>query len=72
MAEPLTKASIAELKKASALAADAALKCRKAAAAGVDMGELEVRCDSLQKSLQQLLDIYDGGKNWNVPKNGDE
>jgi hypothetical protein len=72
MAEPFSKANLAEIKKALALAVDAGTKCKKAAAAGVDVGEADTRCDLLTRSLQQLLDIYDVGKAWDVEaaKNG--
>lgn len=66
MAEPLSKANFTEIKKAASLAVEAVGKCEKAAAAGVELGELPTRCDGLRQSLQQFLDIYDVGKNWNV------
>ena len=64
MADVLSKPNISELKKAAALAADAWAKCEKGIQAGVDLGAEAERCGHLQRSIQQLLDVYDAGKNW--------
>lgn len=66
MAEVLTKANLAELKKAAALAADAWQKCESAEQAGLDVGEQKERCRHLRSSIQQLLDVYDASKNWKI------
>lgn len=68
MADVLSKPNLAELKKAAALAADAAFKCAKATEAGVDVSADAERCTHLQRSIQQLLDVYDGSKNWKLPE----
>jgi len=74
MADILSKPNISELKKAAALAADAWAKCQKGIDAGVDLGAEAERCGHLQRSIQQLLDVYDSGKNWKTTQgnNGDQ
>jgi hypothetical protein len=59
MESPLSKASLADIRRAAGLAANAKAACERAASAGIDMTDAQVRCDHLQRSLQQLLDVYD-------------
>lgn len=59
MDSPLSKASLADIRRAAGLAANAKTACERAQSAGIDMGETAVRCDHLTRSLQQLLDVYD-------------
>lgn len=66
MADPLSKINIKELIKVAALAAEAGLKCERATQAGVDVSDDAIRCDHLKKSVQQMLDVYNSNKNWNI------
>lgn len=65
MESPLSKPNIAELRKEAASLAQCRLKIEKMKQAGLDPGEAELRCEHLQKSLQQLLDVY--GPNFAKP-----
>lgn len=55
---PLSKVQLGDIRRATARVADCRIRIERAKQAGLDFTEQEIRCDHLQKSLQQLLDVY--------------
>lgn len=58
MDSPLSKPDIAALRRAAARASDCRTKIERAKQAGLDVAEQELRCDHLQRALQQMIDAY--------------
>ena len=55
---PLSKPLLADVRRAAARAADCRIRIQRASAAGIDVTDQEVRCDHLQRALQQVIDVY--------------
>lgn len=69
MESPLSKAQLADIRRAAAECNDCLICCERAEAAGVDVAEIKLRAEHARKSLQQFLDVYTqlGMNNGNRP-----